>query len=253
MKTTIGEKIAQLRKAKGLTQEQLGEALGITGQAVSKWEKGESMPDILLLPDLCGLLSVSVDTLLDVPDAMRKENIVREFCEYARENGRSAILLDALSRLLNDAGRKEDASWLDFGPDFLRVYDSAGLGFVAGGADSLEKCLRQSPEHISYILRPLAEEKIIAILGCTSVDQAVTREEIAAATGLGEDDINRYLLALMKRKVLEVDTDNKGKQGYVQSTAMAGVYMILAGCLALSAEGACNGLTRFTRMPKLMS
>ena len=42
MSKTISEKIAELRKKCGLTQEQLGERLGISGQAVSKWEKGVS-------------------------------------------------------------------------------------------------------------------------------------------------------------------------------------------------------------------
>ena len=42
MEKTIGEKIYELRKARGLTQEQVGEKLNVTGQAVSKWEKGVS-------------------------------------------------------------------------------------------------------------------------------------------------------------------------------------------------------------------
>ena len=47
---SIGENIAKYRKVKGLTQEQLGELLGVTNQAVSKWESAVSMPDIMLLP-----------------------------------------------------------------------------------------------------------------------------------------------------------------------------------------------------------
>lgn len=67
MKTAIHEKICELRKAKGMTQEQLGANLGVSGQAVSKWEKGESLPDILLLSDLCKLLGISADQLLEIP------------------------------------------------------------------------------------------------------------------------------------------------------------------------------------------
>ena len=50
MQKKIAETIGRLRRERGLTQEGLGARLGISGQAVSKWEKGESMPDILLLP-----------------------------------------------------------------------------------------------------------------------------------------------------------------------------------------------------------
>ena len=48
----VGKQIASLRKAKGLTQNQLGERLNISFQAVSKWERGEALPDISILVDL---------------------------------------------------------------------------------------------------------------------------------------------------------------------------------------------------------
>lgn len=59
----IGEFIAQCRKEKGLTQLQLAEALGITNQAVSKWENGRGMPDISLLQPLCDILDISLNEL----------------------------------------------------------------------------------------------------------------------------------------------------------------------------------------------
>lgn len=62
--TKIGNQIALLRKAKGLTQSELGERLHVTYQAVSKWECGESLPDISLLVDLANILQTSVDYLL---------------------------------------------------------------------------------------------------------------------------------------------------------------------------------------------
>ena len=60
----IHEQIAFLRKQKGLTQEELAKALGVTNQAVSKWESGQCCPDIQLLPELARLFEVSVDRLL---------------------------------------------------------------------------------------------------------------------------------------------------------------------------------------------
>ncbi len=60
----IQEQIAFLRKQKGLTQEELAKALGVTNQAVSKWESGQCCPDIQLLPDIAKLFEVSVDELL---------------------------------------------------------------------------------------------------------------------------------------------------------------------------------------------
>ena len=60
----VGGQIAALRRGKGLTQQQLGERLGITFQAVSKWERGETLPDVALLPELAEVLETSVDAIL---------------------------------------------------------------------------------------------------------------------------------------------------------------------------------------------
>ena len=64
MDMTIGKRIAQLRRQKGLKQEDLASALGVSPQAVSKWENDQTCPDISLLPGLARLLDVSVDELL---------------------------------------------------------------------------------------------------------------------------------------------------------------------------------------------
>ncbi|MBQ4047247.1 MAG: helix-turn-helix transcriptional regulator [Clostridia bacterium] len=62
MELKIGEKIAKYRKLKGYTQEQLGDLVGVSGQAVSKWENG-GVPDTYLLPIISKVLGVSIDAL----------------------------------------------------------------------------------------------------------------------------------------------------------------------------------------------
>lgn len=62
MGTTIGSIIAELRKSKGATQEELGNAVGVSAQAVSKWETGGT-PDIELLPAIADYFGVSIDSL----------------------------------------------------------------------------------------------------------------------------------------------------------------------------------------------
>lgn len=78
---TLGKRIAYLRKQRNMTQDDLAEKLMVSPQAVSKWETGQSCPDIALLPDLAKELGVTVDCLLSgdqapatqlVPDADRK-------------------------------------------------------------------------------------------------------------------------------------------------------------------------------------
>jgi len=61
---TLGERIAARRKELGFTQEDMAEGLGVSPQAVSKWENDVSCPDIKLLPPLADMLETSVDALL---------------------------------------------------------------------------------------------------------------------------------------------------------------------------------------------
>ena len=65
MDMTIGKRIAALRKEKGLTQEELAQHMGVSGQAVSKWENDQTCPDISALPKLARLLGVTVHELLE--------------------------------------------------------------------------------------------------------------------------------------------------------------------------------------------
>ena len=60
----VGAQIARLRKDKGLTQNDLGDRLGVSFQAVSKWERGETLPDTAILLDLANALETSVDFIL---------------------------------------------------------------------------------------------------------------------------------------------------------------------------------------------
>lgn len=60
----VGYKISELRKNKGLTQSDLGERLGVSFQAVSKWERGETLPDTAILVPLSEVLETTVDFIL---------------------------------------------------------------------------------------------------------------------------------------------------------------------------------------------
>lgn len=60
----IGSFIAENRKQKNLTQEMLGEKLGVTNKTVSRWETGKYMPDLDTIPDLCNELGITVNELL---------------------------------------------------------------------------------------------------------------------------------------------------------------------------------------------
>ena len=80
----FGENLKRLRKEKELTQETLAEFLGVSFQAVSKWERGETYPDIIMLPVIASFFNVTIDDLLGV-DKVQKEQKIKEYLELYDE------------------------------------------------------------------------------------------------------------------------------------------------------------------------
>ncbi|MDE6639304.1 MAG: helix-turn-helix domain-containing protein [Acetatifactor sp.] len=102
MDLKIGLKITELRKKKGMTQEQLAAALGVSAPAVSKWETDSSYPDITLLCPLARVLGTDVDSLLAFEEELSETDLGRYMADImglARE-GRMAEAEEELMRLL---------------------------------------------------------------------------------------------------------------------------------------------------------
>ena len=147
MQLTLGERIAQHRKRLGLTQEALAEKLSITAQAVSKWENGQSCPDITTLPRLADIFGISTDELLgkEPPVTAHEAEVVEEKegnglrvkqgnWEFHWDSGkRSAVtfavwvLLVGISYLLTKWFHWEVSLWRIMWPSFLMVFGFAGL------------------------------------------------------------------------------------------------------------------------------
>ena len=73
---TFAEKLLQLRKREGYSQEELANKLDVSRQAISRWENNAAMPDISLLVPLANIFHVSTDTLLEVNVEKEREHIV---------------------------------------------------------------------------------------------------------------------------------------------------------------------------------
>lgn len=95
MNIFISETLKELRKKRGNTQEELAVHVGISDQAVSKWERGESFPDITLLPAIAFYYDVSVDDLLGV-GKIQVEKKINEYLDksdaYEREGDHESKL-----------------------------------------------------------------------------------------------------------------------------------------------------------------
>ena len=90
--TRIGRFIAERRKALGLTQRQLAEQLSVSDKAVSKWETGRGLPDVLLMPPLCAALGITVNDLLSgerVGEGDYRKKAEENMMELVRENAQN--------------------------------------------------------------------------------------------------------------------------------------------------------------------
>lgn len=87
-KNTVSENIANLRKAKGYTQEELANAVGVSAQAVSKWECG-GLPDVTLIPSIAQFLGITSDDIFGISGNVYKANeksFTRKICEEIYNN-----------------------------------------------------------------------------------------------------------------------------------------------------------------------
>ena len=100
MKIRIGTNIKRLRSDNGITQEQLAEAMNVTCAAVSKWERGETYPDISMLQPLAFYFGVSLDVLMGYDKEKVNEDIERIIAEY-RERMRNDW--DEAKRMIKNA------------------------------------------------------------------------------------------------------------------------------------------------------
>ena len=79
MNLKLGEKIRSLRKTRNISQEVLANYLGVSFQAVSKWENGDTLPDVTMIPALASFFEVSTDELFDF-NRLETERKVQETC-----------------------------------------------------------------------------------------------------------------------------------------------------------------------------
>ncbi len=165
----IGNNIKALRRAKGVTQEVLADALGISYQAVSKWETGANTPDIALLPAIASFFSISIDALFEETPVFSPASL-----EPVRDDDVLRILILRGTKLLRCEKFTQDAPplRLDFGDvkqDLcLEIY---GSGVAPGGITGNVSC----SESVSC-------GEIIGDIGCIAVNAKDIIGNVSAAS-----------------------------------------------------------------------
>ena len=151
MSISIGKQIRTLRQRKGVTQEAMAEVLGVSAQAISKWENSVTTPDIELLPKLAIYFGVKIDELFQIPreqEYERIQNIIWDFVPVREEEvtGIKAFLKDAL---LEDPYDAEASALLAgiYNWQAARAHKKA----AACAKDGLEKNPDYRPLHVQLL------------------------------------------------------------------------------------------------------
>ena len=119
-----------LRKEKHLTQEQIAEILGVSPQAVSRWENSATFPDVTLLPQIAGYFDTTVDELLGITKICKMQKLL---CIQGVREGRNQETFDKVNEYLDDGWSVKD----------IQTH-SVGEGFSIQGTVLIEKQVYQN-------------------------------------------------------------------------------------------------------------
>lgn len=122
----FGRMIYELRKKKNMTQEELAAELGVTAAAVSKWEKGYSLPDILMLCSLADYFDVTTDTLLG-----RERN-----WKYAVIAAETEALGEQIAALAKEYGIKAKKVFTDYEEATALSQEDSSIRYIIAGFHS---------------------------------------------------------------------------------------------------------------------
>ena len=245
---SIGKNIAYFRKNKGYTQEELGNKIGVTNQAVSKWESETSMPAIMLLPQIANALDVTLDDLfaeqIDQKSSLNphvfNEDAIHNFPKTAQ-----ATIIDSLccqTNLVNCNSwdfLKAEQNFSTKKYDHIRklytmccLSDTAGAAFVSNALTMIDSDIRPTdiglifdkPEVASGI-KKLSDSNVRRVLAhiCTEYFQSIAPfdhkkseyftieirpNELSHHFGISLEDIMEVLEKLISLHIVELETNN---------------------------------------------
>ena len=164
---TIGQRIKELRKKQNLTQEKLADLLGVSFQAVSKWENDMNAPDLSLIAPLTRLLHVTADELLGLTEAQNDERLTyyeKQYIDFWKRSDHEADLELAKQAAAEYPQNAHFQNWLA-SDEFYTAYDS---DYMSGRSkEHYTRTLESSLKHyiMSYELADEGKTKYSALHG----------------------------------------------------------------------------------------
>ncbi|WP_221803565.1 helix-turn-helix domain-containing protein [Paenibacillus typhae] len=189
----VGRNIARLRGQAGITQMGLADKLGISYQAVSNWERGNSMPDIAKLPELAEIFGVSIEEILDEGKATRiiSSLLENKTGEYLQQHEVSAEDISGIAPLLHME---------QVGEVFEQVKDKVSLSELVPLApflseEVLDECARKAMEGGSLSdlvpLAPYLSEEVLDECALQAMHEGRLSDLVPLAPFLSEEALNK--------------------------------------------------------------
>lgn len=188
MKKPIHVKISERRRTLGLTQEKLGGLLGVSAQAVSKWENAECLPDLTLIPALCEALHISADDLLEV-------------APQPADKGQARVCAHE-----------------------VRIATPRGISLAIMGAEAVQ-AVQQAD--VSALRDLLADEDALRILRALSFTAIASEESLAQRCSLSPEAVRDALFRLLRHEMCQSTPDGYvlGANAYIVFAALAAAYL----------------------------
>lgn len=246
----IGEQISKFRKTKGLTQRELGDAIGVSASAVSQWESGGT-PDISLLPALSDVLGVTVDSLFGREEARREdmaeavgkylsslpaEKRLSEFISLSR---RAMIMgcVDQISDIVDFDERGGKADYISPNGLASAVY-SGGVSFICAAMSESDGLggLVECDERVSALFAALSADGALSLLSqmYSQAPKYRTAGVLAKLCGMPADAAEGILKKLTELKLteqLQLETEDGAVNAYSITSGSAAIPLLTAAKL----------------------
>ena len=268
---SIGKNIAKYRKAKGLTQEELGAKIGVTNQSVSKWESEVSMPDVMLLPEIANALNITLENLYGIEKAPEKTSCsADDFPSFCHKKLIELFYHNTKMRFTHIGS--SDKEQLDF--QIQKLMEGCRVGCIsnthgaivttqdfsfidssykAEGSENAIKC--RADDYTLMYLTDKNLRKVFYYQYKTAFEKSKVRnteftfEEIMEGCNLTEDETAAALKLLREARINEVYTDTATKtKKYIFLISNALYAHAIYKLAELLSEDACWAVIRDTSM-----
>ncbi len=245
---TFGEKLRNHRKNLNLTQEQVAEKIGVSGQAVSKWESGDCLPDCFNLKALGDVYGISLDILLETSIcddidviAAKIEQLGDEFVwskasrnePYAHRDLGEDLWKMWKGLYFIEVGNKEfqerdkNNGNLRICSDYgMKIWDEDGVACIV--KSSIKDNISDVKADTLHLMREMCSEDCFKLISILDAFEILSKSEISEKLEIDPNRLNELLLYLMENKIIEFVSSVK-KSGYkIHSHVGISAYMILA-------------------------